>query len=118
MMEYKGYLSHVEFDDEASIFHGEVINIQDVITFQGKTVDELRQAFEDSVEDYLAFCAGRGEEPCKPFSGRFTLRLSPEQHRKIILAAEKAGKGIEVWATEALTQAASARTDSTAWQTA
>ena len=116
MMEYKGYLSHVEFDDEANIFHGEVINIRDVITFQGQTVDELRQAFEDSVEDYLAFCAEREEEPCKPFSGRFTLRLSPEQHRQIILAAEKAGKGVEVWVTETLTQAASARVNSSVGQ--
>ena len=77
-MEYKGYLSRIEFDDEANIFHGEVINIRDVITFQGKSVDELRKAFEDSVEDYLAFCAEREEEPDKPFSGRFTVRLSPE----------------------------------------
>jgi predicted HicB family RNase H-like nuclease len=106
MMEYKGYLSRIEFDDEANIFHGEVINIRDVITFQGKSVDELRKAFEDSVEDYLAFCAERGEEPDKPFSGRFTVRLSPEQHRKVLLAAEKAGKDIEVWVEEALTQAA------------
>jgi predicted HicB family RNase H-like nuclease len=107
MMEYKGYLSRIEFDDEANIFHGEVINIRDVITFQGKSVDELRKAFEDSVEDYLAFCAERGEEPDKPFSGRFTVRLSPEQHRKVILAAEKAGKDIEMWVEEALAQAAS-----------
>jgi predicted HicB family RNase H-like nuclease len=107
MIEYKGYLSRIEFDDEANIFHGEVINIRDVITFQGESVDELRKAFEDSVEDYLAFCAEREEEPDKPFSGRFTVRLSPEQHRKVILAAEKAGKGIETWVEETLTQAAS-----------
>ena len=107
MMEYKGYLAHTEFDDEANIFHGQVINTRDVITFQGKSVDELRQAFKDSVKDYLAFCAERGEEPEQPFSGRFTVRLSPEQHRKVILAAEKAGKGIEMWAAEALAQAAS-----------
>jgi predicted HicB family RNase H-like nuclease len=107
MMEYKGYLSRIEFDDEVNIFHGEVINIRDVITFQGKSVDELRKAFEDSVEDYLAFCAEREEEPDKPFSGRFTVRLSPEQHRKVILAAEKAGKDIEMWVEEALTQATS-----------
>jgi len=106
MMEYKGYLAHVEFDDEANIFHGEVINIQDVITFQGKSVGELHQAFIDSVEDYLAFCAERGEEPDQPFSGRFTIRLSPERHRRIILAAEKAGKDINTWAAEVLDRAA------------
>ena len=109
MMEYKGYLSHVEFDDEADIFHGEVINIRDVITFQGKSVDELRKAFEDSVEDYLAFCAERREEPEKPFPGRFVVRLSPEQHRKVILAAEKAGKGVDRWVADILEQAAEAK---------
>ena len=118
MMEYKGYLSRVEFDDEANIFHGEVINIRDVITFQGKTVDELRQAFEDSVEDYLAFCAEREEEPCQPFSGRLTLRLSPEQYRRVVLAAEKAGKGVEAWVVEALTQAASLKSGSIAGEAA
>jgi predicted HicB family RNase H-like nuclease len=48
MMEYKGYPARIEFDDEANLFHGEVINIWDVITFQGRSVAELRQAFEDS----------------------------------------------------------------------
>jgi predicted HicB family RNase H-like nuclease len=95
MIEYKGYLGRVEFDGEADIFHGEVINIRDVITFQGTSVEELHQALADSVEDYLAFCAERGEEPDKPFSGRFTVQLSPEQHRQVVLAAEKAGKGVD-----------------------
>jgi predicted HicB family RNase H-like nuclease len=105
MMEHKGYLAHTEFDDEANIFYGEVINIRDVITFQGKSVDELRQAFKDSVEDYLAFCAERREEPEQPFAGQLTVRLSPEQHRQVILAAEKAGKQTERWVVEVLTQA-------------
>lgn len=106
MMEYKGYLSRVEFDDEANIFHGEVINICDVITFQGTSVDELRQALEDSVEDYLAFCAERGEEPDRPFSGRFTINLPPEQHRKIVRAAQKVGKEVDQWVVEVLVDAA------------
>jgi len=105
-MEYRGYLAYVEFDDEADLFHGEVINIRDVITFQGKSVDELRQAFEDSVEDYLEFCAERQEKPEEPFSGRFTIRLSPGQHRRIVLAAEKAGKRIDSWVADVLGQAA------------
>lgn len=108
MMEHKGYIAHVAFDDSANIFHGEhgeVINTRDVITFQSTSVDELRQAFEDSVEDYLAFCSERGEEPDEPFSGRFTIRLSPEQHRMVVLAAERAGKDVAVWAAEVLDRA-------------
>lgn len=108
MMQYKGYLARVEFDDEANIFHGEVVNIRDVITFQGKAVEELHKAFEDSVEDYLAFCTERGEEPNRPFSGRFTIQLTPEEHRRVILAAEKAGKNVEVWVADILAQTAAA----------
>lgn len=53
MMEYKGYVGQVNFDDEVGIFHGEVVNTRDVITFQGKSVDEIRHAFHDSVDEYL-----------------------------------------------------------------
>ena len=106
MMEYKEYLGKVEFDDEANIFHGEVVNIRDVITFEGQSVDELWQAFEDSIEDYFAFCAERGEQPEQPFSGRFTVRLSPEEHRRVILAAIKAGKQLDSWVADVLEQAA------------
>lgn len=66
-MKYKNYIGQVVFDDEAGIFHGEVINTRDVITFQGATADEIQKAFVDSVEDYLAFCEERGELPEKPF---------------------------------------------------
>ena len=56
-MSYKGYEGYVTLDEEAGLFHGEVINIQkDVVTFQGKTMEEARHAFEESVDDYLAFC--------------------------------------------------------------
>jgi predicted HicB family RNase H-like nuclease len=105
MMQYKGYLSRVELDDQANLFHGEVVNIRDVVTFQGTTVDELHRAFEDSVDDYLAFCAERGEEPDPPFSGRLAVRLSPEQHRNVVLAADKAGKHLDQWTAEVLEHA-------------
>ena len=59
MMTYKGYEAAVEYDEDAELFHGEVINLRDVITFQGKSVSELERAFAASVEDYLEF-AGRG----------------------------------------------------------
>jgi predicted HicB family RNase H-like nuclease len=51
--------------DETRVFHGEVIHTRDVITFQGTSVAELKQAFEDSVDDYLEFCTSRGEDPEK-----------------------------------------------------
>ncbi len=102
MMEHKGYLGKVEFDAEAAIFHGEVINTRDVITFQGESVSELSRAFRDSIDDYLAFCAERGELPDKPFSGQFATRISPELHRKISFAASLADKSLNAWVVEQL----------------
>lgn len=106
MMEYKGYVAKVEFDDEADIFYGEVINLRDVITFQGDTVAELRRAFQDSVEDYLAFCAERGEEPEKPYSGKLSIRMDPELHRKISIKAQTTKKSLNSWISETLEAAA------------
>jgi predicted HicB family RNase H-like nuclease len=62
MMRYKGYEAVVEYDEDAEIFHGEVINLRDVITFQGKSVSELKKALAGSVEDYLTFCSERGTQ--------------------------------------------------------
>jgi predicted HicB family RNase H-like nuclease len=102
MMEHKGYVGRVEYDDEAGIFHGEVMNTRDVITFQASTVKELRKAFRDSVDDYLAFCEERGEEPEKPFSGQFVTRVSPDLHRRINIAATLSGKSLNAWVTDQL----------------
>lgn len=60
-MTYKGYQARVELDEQAGVFHGEIINTRDVITFQGSSVDEITRAFQESVDDYLEFCASRGE---------------------------------------------------------
>lgn len=102
MMKYKDYTGHVEYDDEAKIFHGEVLGIKDVVTFQGITVAEIEQAFKDSVEDYLAFCAERGEEPNRPFSGKFNLRIPPELHAKISIAAHLHGESLNNYITKML----------------
>jgi predicted HicB family RNase H-like nuclease len=104
-MEYKGYFAKVEFNDEADIFHGEVINLRDVITFQGQTVDALRKAFRDSVDDYLEFCAARDEEPEKPYSGKFVVRVEPELHKKIAIIAKKNGKSLNSWVHSKLAEA-------------
>jgi predicted HicB family RNase H-like nuclease len=101
-MKYKGYEGIVSFDEEANIFHGEVINTKDVITFQGTSTKELRKAFEDSVEDYLAFCLKRGEVADKPFSGNLILRIPPELHRVLYVEAKKKGKSLNSYIEERL----------------
>lgn len=103
MLDYKGYTGHAEFDDQAGIFHGEVLDTRDVITFQGRSVEELETAFRDSVDDYLEFCTERGEEPDKPFSGRLMLRVPSALHRQLFTEAKRVGKSLNQLITEKLT---------------
>ena len=109
MMEYSGYIGKVEIDEEAGIFHGEVINVRDVITFEGVTVEELQQAFARPVDDYLAFCAQRGESPEKPFSGKFVVRLPVELHRKAYIQAKLEDKSLNGWVAEVMQSALQGR---------
>lgn len=104
-MQYKGYIARVEYDDEAKLFHGQIMNLRDVITFQGRSVKELRKALRDSVDDYVEFCAARGEKPEKPFSGKVLLRLTPELHRAAMVAAAQRRRSLNAWATEVIERA-------------
>jgi predicted HicB family RNase H-like nuclease len=105
LLQYKGYLGKVEYDAEAEVFFGEVINTRDVITFQGDCVANLRKSFEESIEDYLALCAERNEEPEKPFSGKVLLRLDPELHRRITIEARKQDLSLNQWLNQVLEKA-------------
>lgn len=106
MMQHKGYVGVARIDEEAGVIRGRVINTRDMITFQGKTVDEAREAFIESVEDYLEFCASRGEEPDRPFSGNFPVRTTPEIHRALALEATRRGVSLNQLVSQALAREA------------
>jgi predicted HicB family RNase H-like nuclease len=95
MLEYKGYIGTLEADD--GVFFGRVAGLRDVITFEGTTFAEVEQAFQESVDDYLAFCAERGEPPDRPYSGRIPLRVSPETHRRAAMHAQSEGLSLNQW---------------------
>ncbi len=96
------HTGHVEFDDEAGLFHGEVLDMRDAVTFQGRSVEEIETAFRESVDDYLAFCAERGEAPDKPFSGRLMLRLPTDLHRDVFVSARRAGVSLNQYVVNRL----------------
>ena len=105
-MEYLGYRAVVEFDEEDNIFHGNVTNARGVITFQGKSVDELHVALKDSVDEYLKFCTERGLDPGKPCSGRISLRIEPDIHSAALTAATSEGKSLNAWIAQTVEKAA------------
>ena len=103
-MKYKGYQGAVTYDDKAKIFHGEVLGLKDVITFQGTTVAELDKAFKDSIDDYLEFCEKKDRPPEKPFSGNLTLRLPPELHKEVTIEAKYRGISLNAFLAEVITK--------------
>lgn len=108
---YKGYSGSLEFNDEDMVFHGRVLGIRDIVTFEAESADELVKAFHDSVDDYLAFCKERGAEPQKPYSGKLALRTTPEIHALLSKAAASDGKSINQWVSDTLAEVARKRVD-------
>jgi len=107
MIEHKGYVGVFEFDEELGQFHGHVVNTQDVISFYGSSVEELKAEFRISIEEYLAFCAEKGRDPEKPFSGNLSIRTSPDIHRRIATLAARRRVSMNSFVESVLEQAVS-----------
>ncbi len=105
-MTYKGYAARIEYSEEDGCFVGHIAGINDIVGFHGNSVSELRAAFEEAVDDYLATCEKLKRPAQKPYSGKLMLRVAPEVHAAVARAAEVNGKSINQWAAEILTRAA------------
>ena len=106
MMSYKGYQAAITYDDEAEVFHGDVVGTRDVIFFEATSVEELKKEFQFSIDDYLSMCAEQGQSPDKPFSGKIPLRVSAEVHRAATAAAKAEGKSLNAWLAATVARAA------------
>jgi predicted HicB family RNase H-like nuclease len=104
-MTHRGYAAQIEYSDTDQCFVGHIAGIRDIVGFHGESVQELRAAFEEAVDDYLETCARLNRAPQKPFSGRLMLRIPPEIHAAVAVAAEVSGKSINQWATETFAEA-------------
>ena len=104
-MTHKGYTARVEYDERDNIFVGRVLGIRTMISFHGKTVDQLRKEFRSVVEDYVSDCKEQDVHPEKSASGKILLRVPPEVHGAALVAAKASGKSLNQWATEILQEA-------------
>lgn len=103
MIEYKGYTGVFEFDPSIEAFHGRIVGLQDVVTFQGRSLDELRREMAESVDDYLELCGEAGKEPERPYRGEFLVRTTPELHRAATIEAEASGMSLNAWVEATIT---------------
>lgn len=104
-MIYKGYAARIEYSDDDQCFIGHITGINDVVGFHGDSVKELKTAFHDAVNDYLATCKKLGREPQKPYSGRMMLRVPPDVHAHASMMAQAHGKSLNQWAADVLANA-------------
>ena len=95
----------IEYSDEDGCFIGHIAGIKDIIGFHAESVKELRAAFEDAVNDYLATCERCGRTPQRPYSGNLMLRVPPEVHARAAMMAEAHGMSLNQWAAEVLSRA-------------
>ena len=105
-LHYRGYAARVEFDGEDDIFVGHVAGLNDIVGFHADTVEGLKAAFHEAVDDYLAACEKLDKAPERPYSGKVMFRISPEVHARAALAAQLSGLSLNQWAERALKEAA------------
>ncbi len=93
-MTFQGYVALIEYSDEDQCFVGHIAGIHDIVGFHGESVAELRTAFEEAVDDYLEACEKLSRAPQKPYSGKLMLRVPPEVHAAVAVAAEAFAKAV------------------------
>ena len=103
-MTLDGYNAKIEYDAELDLFRGEILGLNGGADFYGKNPKELRSEFKKSLQIFLEVCRERGIEPRRNYSGKFNLRIPPELHERLAIAAQAEGKSINALAQEALQQ--------------
>lgn len=107
MIRHKGYFGSVHYNAEDRVFYGKIEFIRSLVSYEGRDADSLEAAFREAVEEYLATCAELGREPEKPFKGSFNVRVAPELHQRLMIAAAQQGMTLNRFVAEALSQAVS-----------
>lgn len=87
-LEYKGYLGSVEYSKEDDCLYGKVIGIKGLISYEGDSLTQLKEDFQNAVDDYLAMCEKKKIQPEKAFKGSFNIRIGADLHRELALRAQ------------------------------
>lgn len=104
-MTHRGYAARVEYSAEDESFIGRIAGIEDIVTFHGDSVQELRTAFESAVDDYLETCARIGKRPQRAYSGQIMVRVPPDLHARAAMAADARGESLTAFVVGALERA-------------
>ena len=104
LLQHKGFFGSAEVSLEDNCLSGKLLFLDDLVTYEAQTVEELFTQFRVSVEDYIDMCKTLGREVKKPFSGSFNVRLGEELHQKIAIYATSQGSSINDVMKQAVTE--------------
>ncbi|UPS91068.1 MULTISPECIES: type II toxin-antitoxin system HicB family antitoxin [unclassified Bizionia] len=104
---YKGYFGTVNFNSDDEVFYGKIFGISDLINFEGSSVKELKESFEESLDDYLETCKALNKTPDKTFKGSFNVRVSMELHKKAAMIANQKSISLNDFVKKAIDYAVS-----------
>ena len=102
VIKYKGFIGSVRYASEDKVFYGKVEGINDLITFEGSTVDELEEGFKYMVDEHINDCIKKKIPIEKSYKGNLNIRLSPDLHKKAAYNAALKGVSLNQYINDAL----------------
>ena len=102
VLTYKGFIGSVHFSARDDVFFGKVEGVNDLITFEGNSVNELKEAFHYVVDEHIMDCENENIPVEKSYKGSFNLRLTPELHRKAAITAKAQGSTLNTFVKKAI----------------
>lgn len=101
-LKHKGYLGSADVSFEDNCLFGKLLFVNDLVTFEAQTPEELEVEFQRAVDDYLETCSTLGKSPVKPFTGTFQIRVGEELHRSAAIQAKTEGVSLNEWVGHAI----------------
>lgn len=102
IVEHKEFIGSVNYSDADECFYGKIEGINDLVTFEGSSVTQLKNSFKEAVDEYLILCKEAGKEPYRSVKGSFNIRIEPKLHYEAIYAALKKGMSLNQFVAEAI----------------
>jgi predicted HicB family RNase H-like nuclease len=104
VLTYKDYVATVHYSAEDEAFYGQVEGVNDLVSFEGQSVSELKGAFIEAIEDYLETCRENGKEPEKKYKGSFNIRIDPDLHKRAVQQSLKKNVSLNQFVEEAISE--------------
>lgn len=102
VLKYKDFIGTVHYSTDDDVFFGKLEGIDDLITFEGNDVDQLKKSFQEAVEDYLEICESLGKAPHKSFKGTFNVRIKPNLHKQAAYKSVELGLSLNQFVEQAI----------------